>query len=74
MELTLKVEGMTCAMCVKTIETALRELPGVKEARANLNSESVYVKFDESDVRLNEIISTIEELGYKIIKGCIRSL
>ncbi|NJF26222.1 cation transporter, partial [Thermococcus sp. Bubb.Bath] len=26
MKLTLKVNGMTCAMCVKTIETALKEL------------------------------------------------
>ncbi|QDA32405.1 heavy metal translocating P-type ATPase [Thermococcus indicus] len=68
MELTLKVNGMTCAMCVKTIETALKELPGVKEATANLNSESVYVKFDESEVGLNMIIATIEELGYEVVR------
>ncbi|WP_148882239.1 heavy metal translocating P-type ATPase [Thermococcus aciditolerans] len=68
MELVLKVNGMTCAMCVKTIETALMELPGVKEATANLNSESVHVKFDESEVGLNMIIATIEELGYEVIR------
>ncbi|WP_297438413.1 heavy metal translocating P-type ATPase [Thermococcus sp.] len=68
MELTLKVNGMTCAMCVKTIERALKELPGVKEARANLNSENVHVKFDESRVGLNRIIATIEELGYEVVR------
>ncbi|NJE61181.1 heavy metal translocating P-type ATPase [Thermococcus sp. 21S7] len=68
MELVLKVNGMTCAMCVKTIETALMDLPGVKEATANLNSESVHVKFDESEVGLNRIIATIEELGYEVVR------
>ncbi|ACJ16323.1 heavy-metal transporting P-type ATPase [Thermococcus onnurineus NA1] len=68
MKLTLKVNGMTCAMCVKTIETALKELDGVKDARANLNSENVYVDFDESRVSLNQIIKTIEELGYQVVR------
>jgi Cu+-exporting ATPase len=68
MELTLKVNGMTCAMCVKTIERALKELPGVKEARANLNSENVYVEFDESRIGLNRIIAAIEELGYGVVR------
>lgn len=68
MELVLKVNGMTCAMCVKTIEKALMDLPGVKKATANLNSETVRVKFDESEVGLNEIIITIEELGYEVVR------
>ncbi|WP_394326422.1 heavy-metal-associated domain-containing protein, partial [Thermococcus sibiricus] len=41
MRITLKVNGMTCAMCVKTIEMALAELDGVRTAKANLNSETV---------------------------------
>ncbi|NJE76140.1 heavy metal translocating P-type ATPase [Thermococcus sp. ES12] len=68
MKLTLKVNGMTCAMCVKTIERALKELPGVKEARANLNSENVYVEFYESRIGLNRIIAAIEELGYGVVR------
>ncbi|WP_297070489.1 heavy metal translocating P-type ATPase [Thermococcus sp.] len=68
MELNLKVTGMTCAMCVKTIENALKELPGVKDARANLNSESVYISFDESRVGLKDIIAAIEDVGYNVIR------
>ncbi|AEH24559.1 heavy metal translocating P-type ATPase [Pyrococcus yayanosii] len=68
MKLILKVNGMTCATCAKTIEMALRELPGVKDAKANLNSETVYVDFDESKVSLNKIIRTIEELGYQVVR------
>ena len=29
----LKIAGMTCAMCVKSVENALTEVPGVSEAR-----------------------------------------
>jgi len=68
MKITLKVSGMTCAMCVKTIEMALSELDGVRAAKANLNSETVFVDFDESKVSLNQIIRAIEDVGYEVIK------
>lgn len=68
MKITLKVNGMTCAMCVKTIEMALAELEGVKEAKANLNSETVFVDFDESKVSINQIIRAIEDVGYEVIR------
>lgn len=68
MKITLKVSGMTCAMCVKTIEMALSELDGVRAAKANLNSETVFVDFDESKVSLNQIIRAIEDVGYEVIR------
>ncbi|WP_048147738.1 heavy metal translocating P-type ATPase [Palaeococcus ferrophilus] len=68
MEITLKVNGMTCAMCVKTIETALKELPGVKDAKANLGTETVFVSFNESEVGLNRIIKAIEDVGYTVVR------
>lgn len=68
MEITLKVNGMTCAMCVKTIEAALRDLEGVKDATVNLGAETVLVKFDESEVSLNQIIKAIEDVGYTVVR------
>lgn len=68
MKTTLKVNGMTCAMCVKTIEMALAGLEGVKAAKANLNSETVFVDFDESKVSINQIIRAIEDVGYEVIR------
>ncbi|WP_456328831.1 heavy-metal-associated domain-containing protein [Archaeoglobus sp.] len=35
-ELALKIKGMSCAMCVKSIESAVRSLEGVDEAKVNL--------------------------------------
>ncbi|MGQ4834169.1 MAG: heavy metal translocating P-type ATPase [Candidatus Asgardarchaeia archaeon] len=68
MKMNLKVTGMHCASCVRTIELALNELEGVKDAKANLTTESVLVKYDESRVGITEIIKRIEELGYKVIR------
>ncbi len=68
MEINLRVNGMHCASCVRTIELSLKELDGIKDAKANLTSETVLVKYDETKVGINEIIKTIEELGYNVVR------
>ena len=47
-EVTIKVGGMMCATCVETIESALRELPGVVTATVNLGTEKAYVTYNPS--------------------------
>jgi len=64
-ELTLKIRGMSCAMCVKSIESAVGTLDGVEEIRVNLATESAFLKFDPKKVSLDEIVRLIEDLGYK---------
>ena len=41
---TFRVEGMTCASCVKRVEKALAAVPGVASARVNLATEEVTVE------------------------------
>ena len=43
--LTLQVEGMTCASCVKRVEKALSAVPGVVSSAVNLASETALVGF-----------------------------
>ena len=61
----IPVEGMTCATCANTIEKALCELGGVKNASVNFASEKTTVDFDPGKVDLGKITRTIDELGYK---------
>ncbi|MFO7968165.1 MAG: heavy metal translocating P-type ATPase [Archaeoglobaceae archaeon] len=63
-EVTLRVSGMTCAMCVKAIESAVGEMEGVSEVTINLTTESARVVFDPQKTTLNDIRKTIEDLGY----------
>ena len=40
----LKVAGMTCVMCAKTIEHSLKDLNGTTDAEVNLGKETVRVE------------------------------
>lgn len=64
-EKTLVVNGMSCGSCVKHVEGALKELPGVIEAKVDLPGKKVTVKFEEGKVTLKEIADAIEEAGYE---------
>ena len=41
----LKIRGMTCAMCSKTVEHALADLDGVVVAEVNLGNETASVEY-----------------------------
>ena len=66
-EVTLRVGGMVCAVCVQTIESALRRLPGVVNARVNLATEKAYVTFNPSLTTLQDMRNAIEAAGYQYI-------
>ncbi|MDI6830134.1 MAG: heavy metal translocating P-type ATPase [Actinomycetota bacterium] len=61
----INVGGMTCATCAGRVETALRGLPGVKEADVNLATEKAAVVFDPGSAAVEEMVSAIEDLGYR---------
>ena len=64
-ENTFKIEGMTCSSCAGHVEKATRKLNGVIEANVNLATEKLVVKFDEKKLSVEEIISAVENAGYK---------
>jgi Cu+-exporting ATPase len=63
----LKVGGMMCATCVRTVEAALESLPGVFTATVNLGSERAYVTYNPDAVTVAEMAKAIEEAGYQYI-------
>ncbi|WP_341487728.1 cation-translocating P-type ATPase [Pararhizobium sp. A13] len=58
----LSVPGVRCANCIRTIEGQLSRLPGVEQARVNLSSRRVSVKWRGDQVP--PMIETLSELGY----------
>ncbi|MDX8337335.1 heavy metal translocating P-type ATPase [Candidatus Cetobacterium colombiensis] len=64
-ENTFKIEGMTCSACSGHVEKATRKLNGVIEATVNLATEKLVVKFDENKISSEEIVTAIENAGYK---------
>jgi len=62
-EITLELEGMTCASCASRIERRLNELDGV-QASVNLATEKAAVSYDGSSVGVEELVAAVEDAGY----------
>lgn len=64
MKKTIKIDGMACEHCVKSVNNALKEIAGVEiievkigEATVEIANESIMVK----------IIENLDDAGYDII-------
>ena len=58
-----RVEGMTCASCVRHVERALGEVPGVEQATVNLATHRASVIGSAPDEAL---IRAVDEAGYAL--------
>jgi Cu+-exporting ATPase len=68
-ELALKPGGLSCASCVKTIESALLALPGVDRASVNMGTERVTVEYDPERLRRSDLADVIRGAGYELLGG-----
>lgn len=64
---SLKIEGMTCASCAKTVERATKKLQGVTESNVNFATEKLNINFDEAKISVADIQTAVEKAGYKAI-------
>ena len=69
--LTLPVTGMTCANCAMNIERNVGKLEGIADVNVNFASEQVKIQFDDSQVKLDDILSKIHGIGFSVPKGHI---
>lgn len=60
----LAIEGATCASCVRRIEMALKQVPGVLDATMNLATEKASLHVISGAVALQDLQAAIEHAGY----------
>ncbi|HEY5717274.1 MAG TPA: heavy metal translocating P-type ATPase [Motiliproteus sp.] len=60
-QVQLALEGMTCASCVRSIEQALNDVPGVTRVDINFGSRSALVA---GDTDASQLIQAVEGAGY----------
>ncbi|SFI25696.1 Cu+-exporting ATPase [Collimonas sp. OK307] len=63
-ELTLDIEGMSCASCVSRVEKALHKVAGVQTVAVNLASEKATLT-TAGVVPVNSLIAAIKAAGYE---------
>jgi P-type Cu2+ transporter len=62
--LELSVKGAKCAGCIAKIEKGLLALPGVADARLNLSTQRLTVKFNDALMPARRITDALTGLGY----------
>ena len=61
---TLKLRGMSCASCARSIEEAIREVNGVNECIVNFGAELATVEYDPRKTDVTVIQQAVDEAGY----------
>ncbi|RKY92575.1 MAG: Cu(2+)-exporting ATPase, partial [Ignavibacteriae bacterium] len=64
--ISLPIEGMTCASCVTRVEKSIAKIEGVTDVAVNLATEKATFNIDKSKAGIDEIKKVVEEAGYKI--------
>ncbi|MFY9118971.1 MAG: cation transporter, partial [Syntrophomonadaceae bacterium] len=64
---TYQLETLTCPTCVRKIETAVKQMEGVKDVEVLFNASKVKVNFEDSLKDGKDIRKTIERLGFSIL-------
>ena len=58
---TLKVDGMTCRKCVKPIQKALLQIPGVKKAAVSYSQGRAVVECEKGEVADGQLVRAVED-------------
>ncbi|MDP2795477.1 MAG: cation transporter [Sulfurisoma sp.] len=62
---TIKVNGMSCGGCVKSVTNVLTALPGVSKAEVTLTPGEARVEFDPAQVTRAAMAKAIDDAGFE---------
>ncbi|BCX09724.1 MAG: copper-translocating P-type ATPase [Fischerella sp.] len=60
----LKLRGMSCASCAKTIEDTIRSVDGVNQCSVNFGAEQATVTYDKRKTNPKAICDAVDAVGY----------
>jgi copper chaperone len=65
MDVIVKVDGMTCQGCVRSVQKVLEAIPGVERAEVSLDQRQARVSFDPALAGLDAFKAAIADAGYE---------
>jgi len=63
-DMDIGIEGITCASCVRRVEKALGQVPGVSAVSVNLATERARVAYDGQPGTAAAVVEAIGRAGY----------
>lgn len=67
-EITIKVEGMTCGGCAASLTKALKDTPGVLDAKASYEKGEAWIKYDDRKITVAKLREVINRTGFKAVE------
>lgn len=62
--LALKIGGMTCGGCVKSVTCILENTEGVAKAEVSLENQTAHIEFDDTQTNADILIEAVEDGGF----------
>jgi copper chaperone CopZ len=63
-QVELKVEGMTCQGCVRSVEKKLSGVAGVESAKVDLGAAKATVEYDDARAQVGDLIGAVDSIGF----------
>ena len=67
LESVLMVQGMYCAACADTVETALQGVEGVRSAQVHAATRRLVLQWDPAQTPLSRLAQTVGRTGYRLL-------
>lgn len=66
-QLHLMIDGLQCAACVWLIESAMSRQPGIVQARMNMTTRRLLLRWRSGETDANSVVETVARLGYRAV-------
>lgn len=66
-ESVLMVQGMYCAACADTVESALQSVPGVRSARVHAATRRLMLQWEPAATRMSSLAQAVGRAGYRLL-------
>lgn len=61
------VSGMSCAACALSIESTLKQSPGIKSATVNYATQAATLVLDDDNADLTQARKNVQDIGYELL-------
>lgn len=65
-KILIKIRGMSCSHCERSVEKALQSVPGVKTARVSLARNTAEVEYDPGRTDSGKMAQAVRDAGYDV--------
>jgi P-type Cu2+ transporter len=63
--MTVAVEGVGCAGCIRKIENGLKQVPGIVDARVNFTNRRLAVQWRDGAIDAGGVMDALQRIGYR---------